>query len=229
MIGEYKTSVDSFFKVGARYENRIGPYKVLALATDSMRIRYESGNDAIIKDLAFQRRIVERLAQEKAPKPAPSRPPARSWHQEPMSPRGYYFTLGFLSIRARIEAHVPAKSQERFEAQYQLHTGEQLTPGKDKYYLHTHETVDKWGYDLRIQFNASPVEMSDLCFGPKVVVRQGVTEHERRINNSALILDLFSRGFRMGSKQYPQSILQRVPLLYVADFERGVQAALGDL
>ncbi len=52
------------FKIGSKYENMKGPYEVLSLDGDYMRIRWETGEE-ITTEVDFQRRVIERMDFEK--------------------------------------------------------------------------------------------------------------------------------------------------------------------
>jgi hypothetical protein len=52
------------FEVGAMYENMKGVYEVISIQNDSMRIRWEDGNE-VVTPVDLQRRIIDRMAYEK--------------------------------------------------------------------------------------------------------------------------------------------------------------------
>ncbi len=51
------------FEVGEKYENMKGVYEVLSLEGNSMRIRWESGEE-ILTTVTLQRQILMRMRQE---------------------------------------------------------------------------------------------------------------------------------------------------------------------
>jgi hypothetical protein len=51
------------FEVGEKYENMKGVYEVLSVEGNSMRIRWESGEE-IMTTVILQRQIIMRIAQE---------------------------------------------------------------------------------------------------------------------------------------------------------------------
>ena len=51
------------FEVGEKYENMKGVYEVLSLEGNSMRIRWESGEE-ILTTVTLQRQIIMRMTQE---------------------------------------------------------------------------------------------------------------------------------------------------------------------
>jgi hypothetical protein len=52
------------FEVGGKYENMKGVYEVLSIGNETMRIRWENGEE-ITTDIDFQRRVIERMDFEK--------------------------------------------------------------------------------------------------------------------------------------------------------------------
>ena len=52
------------FEVGEKYENMKGVYEVLSIDQDTMRIRWESGEE-ITTTVTLQSRIIERMNPEK--------------------------------------------------------------------------------------------------------------------------------------------------------------------
>jgi hypothetical protein len=51
------------FEVGEKYENMKGVYEVLSVEGNSMRIRWESGEE-ILTTVTLQRQIIMRMSQE---------------------------------------------------------------------------------------------------------------------------------------------------------------------
>lgn len=51
------------FEVGEKYENMKGVYEVLSVEGNSMRIRWESGEE-IMTTVTLQRQIIMRMTQE---------------------------------------------------------------------------------------------------------------------------------------------------------------------
>jgi hypothetical protein len=83
------------FEVGNRYKNMKGPYEVLAVEGDVMRIKWEDGEE-ITTSMAMQRRILERLEREQDEKPmevspeiqqAPSEQPSKTTDQARSKPK----------------------------------------------------------------------------------------------------------------------------------------------
>ncbi len=73
------------FKVGQKYRNMKGVYEVVTIKGNSMRIRWENGEE-ITSTLDLQQRIIERMEHElelkeaaKRPKPSGSRPASASY------------------------------------------------------------------------------------------------------------------------------------------------------
>lgn len=64
------------FEAGGRYRNRTGPYEVLSIEGEHMRIRYDSGQEQMVT-IAHQARIWQSIQDEFAPPPpAPGRFPS---------------------------------------------------------------------------------------------------------------------------------------------------------
>jgi len=207
-------TANNFFVVGKLYTNRIGTYEVLEIQSKGMRIRYDSGREDWISDLDIQRRIVENV-QIESRRICP-------YTEKDSRNLDYFWTLGFLASRARIEAIVPPRSQRGFEDQYQELKGYRPTPGRDMYYLHD-PGIDKWGTELRVSFVATDDELKRLDFGPDVVEVPGPGPNDWRINNNKFVWDLFRLGFRLGADQVRSAILVKIPVGYRKAFEGGAR------
>jgi hypothetical protein len=60
-----ETSMKDFkFEVGKSYQNMKGPYEVLSIKGDGMRIRWDTGEEATTTK-SFQRRVIERMQYER--------------------------------------------------------------------------------------------------------------------------------------------------------------------
>ena len=59
---------DIQFEVGQQYENRKGVYEILAIDGDSMRIRWQTGEE-VVTTVTLQHQIIERMQRKPEEQP----------------------------------------------------------------------------------------------------------------------------------------------------------------
>ena len=128
-----------------------------------------------------------------------------------------------------MEAIVPYRARNGFAETYRQISGNRPGDGAQGYYVHGPE-IDKWGNELRVTFEASSGELSDLDFGPGIeaVVNPSRVGSSWRINRNAFWWDLMNLGFRLGTVQDYEMVRDSIPFGYKEEFDRSFLEAGGD-
>ena len=124
----------------------------------------------------------------------------------PVTSDEYFWTLGYLSDRARFDAELPNHVVTNFLAHYVNWSGEKVTTEHPNVMLLG--DVDKYGAELRIYFPNPP---KDLDFGPGIEIRAGQNEGIKRVNNNGLWYKLVRIGFRVGERHDSAAIRNSIP------------------
>jgi hypothetical protein len=201
----------SFFKVGGRYRNRIGWYEVLEVKNNTLRLRFEDNNEEKwANDLVILKRIWDNIQNEESI----SKP-----YKKEASNSLFFKTIGYLVKHSFIEAIIPQKSKDGFDANYFRIKGKK--PGKSMrgYYIHNDYEVDKWGTEMRLTFDKPNC---DLDFGKMCNIVKSPEENKLRINSNNLCYDLLNRGFDLGDKQDIHIIESKIPDNNLKDFREGL-------
>ena len=211
------------FLPGGRFRNRTDVYEVLEVNGNSLRVAYDDGREAVL-NARIQRRIIQNLVRETATLEPYSGPdaPARNGR--------YFWSIGFLVSRiTMMEAIVPYRARTGFAETYRQISGNRPSDGVQGYYVHGPE-IDKWGNELRVTFEASSDELSNLDFGLGVeaVVNPSRVGSSWRINRNAFWWDLMNLGFRLGTVQDFEMVRNSIPFVYREEFDRGLLAASDD-
>ncbi|MBK6589361.1 MAG: hypothetical protein IPG22_13800 [Acidobacteria bacterium] len=183
------------FFVGGQFRDRNQGYEVISISDGSMVVRYDDGKQEKIgaQSLEIKGRIHNNILAE-----------YRSSH--PSTSDDYFWTLGYLSDRARFDAELPNHVVANFLSHYTSWSGETVTTEHPSVMLLG--DVDKYGAELRIYFPNPP---KDLDFGPGIEVRAGQTEGIKRVNNNGLWYMLVRIGFRVGDRHDNEVIRNSIP------------------
>lgn len=206
------------FALGETYANRQGQYTILEVRGSKLRVRYDDGTLATL-DANFQRRIIENMMRELASLTS------GIGVETGDSQRRFMLSIGFLSLRSDLQAEMPRKAVEPFVEKYRDFTGRTARPGDTSFYILNDPWVDKWGPELRIYFEATPNQLSELYFGEYIRARDGHYPGQYRINNNVLFYKLLELGFVLGPLQAIDRIRKRIPAPLREMFDLGVQEA----
>jgi len=100
------------FFVGQRYRNRKGEYEVLQFLGDSMKVRYDDGDEQILS-IAAQSIIFENMQREEMLSKTSKKPSAKPQNQQ------FYWSLGFLLARnPNLIAFIPQHALDSFKDKF---------------------------------------------------------------------------------------------------------------
>jgi hypothetical protein len=202
---------EAFFKLGGRYRNRTGWYEVLEVKNNKIRVRHECNNEEKwIDNLEIAERVWRNIQNEES---------ILLPYKEDSSNRLFFKTLGYLVRHCFIEAIMPPKSKDGFDASY--YRIKKRMPGNilQGYYVHNDIRVDKWGTEMRLTFEKTNYELN---FGKAFSIVRSPEENKFRINSNELCFDLLSRGFDLGDKQDINLIESKIPDNHLKDFKEGL-------
>ena len=202
------------FEVGQSYSNKIGTYKVLSLHKDAMDVCYTDGHKQTLSVIGQSRICDNRIITETIQKTN------LSHHKNITYAYSDYWTLGFLLSRiVRIDHKVQYDKQEEAKIAYYDATGEELDTVKEGVFYYRKGT-NQWGNQGVITFHASDSELLLLKFKgtPSPLSNSSNTYEVSDINFFYFML---KNGFRTGSKQDKNSIINSIPDLYKTIFEQG--------
>jgi hypothetical protein len=122
----------------------------------------------------------------------------------------------------RIEIEARTNTINNYSTTYQALTGAPLPIGTDAVYSLPNDG-NKWGREMRVYFSCTndydtPDELQNLM---TVGGRPGYDVWNRRLNNIAIIDELFSYGFVIGSPQDETRIRATIDTIDNASFDRG--------
>jgi len=200
------------FLVGGRYRNRRGWYEVLKVAKESMTVRYEQdGNQANLDPLIAARIINNMEGEDRRVSP----------YLEDTDNQKYFWTLGYLSNHAFIEAIIPPKSKAGFDAHYRSMKGRPPQEGQDGYYVHHDEDVDKWGVEMRLTFPIPSSRQLSDCRFPGCEPVGSPDPDKLRVNSNAFCYRLLEIGFDLGDAHDVAVIESSIPERYRSAFREG--------
>jgi len=194
------------FFIGGYFLDRNQGYSVIELTENSMKIEYDDGTEEILnKERAeIKARIHKNIISEYS-------------YYHPEASEEYFKTLGFLSNNGKFEAEIPKRSITNFLDNYEIHSGERVTPDTDGIIILG--DVDKWGPELRIYF---PNPNFNFYLGQNIEIRSGNVPELSRINNNNLWMRLIRIGFRLGKNHNIESIRGTIPPDQINNFEIGL-------
>jgi len=208
------------FFVGQRYRNRKGEYEVLQFLGDSMKVRYDDGDEQILS-IAAQSIIFENMQREEMLSKSSKKPSAKPQNQQ------FYWSLGFLLARnPNLIAFIPQHALDSFKDKFLDATGRELLDNEKGITIHPPGTDKRW-YELRVTFTAKANELYLLNFGHDVNIVEGSPDSKLwNINNNRFFLRLLEFNFSTGSQQDKNSIETAIPNQYLGAFKEGYSKGL---
>lgn len=203
------------FEVGNRYCNRDGEYEVLNIQGNSMRVRFDSGEELALT-ISIQANIYENIQQERIPIKR------QSTALKPQTQQ-FYWSMGFLLARkAALLAFIPPHALDAFKDKFYDATGRELSENEKGIVVHLPETDKRW-YECRITFRAKPSELYLLPLGLSChePVEASQDHSLWNINDNKLFFALLEFGFATGPKQDRAKIENNITAQYLASFSEG--------
>ena len=200
------------FEIGQSYSNKIGSYKVLSIHNDEMAVSYSDGHKQTLSIKGQSRIYDNRIITETIQKTN------LNHRKNIIYDYSNYWTLGFLLSRlVRIDHKVQYDKQEEAKVAYYDATGEELDTVTEGVFYYPKGT-NQWGNQGVITFHASDSELMLLKFNGNP---SPLSPNTYIVSDIKFFYFMMENGFRPGSKQNKDSIINSIPALYKTIFEQG--------
>lgn len=203
----------SDFRVGRRYQNRLGFYEVIDIKSTELVIRYEDGQETRV-DASTAAKIHTKIENEYISR----LPEGLSAGNHP----NFFWTIGVIARFGDLQAEIPPKSLSSFWRKYSEAAGLSSRDPISGIFL-LEKDATKWGPELRIYLPVSVTASSRFILPRGVSLVSSTAKDSVRINKNSFWWSLVrDMNFRLGNCQDLKAIEQAIPSQFRDHYRSGI-------